>query len=112
MQTTHQSKKLPSQENESFWMDHFNRFKATKLSKSKYARQHHLVLHRFAYWCKKLEKISQPIQPQVQGFVAVKLKPEQILPYPDILCTLTLGKGRQLLVHHESALRLLLESWK
>ena len=76
MQTTHQPDNLPSQENESFWKDHYNRFQSSKLSRAKYARQHQLVLHRFVYWWRKFEKQSQTPQPKVPDFVPVKLKPE------------------------------------
>ena len=103
-----------SVENEAFWKLHFKQFKRSRLSKTAYARNHHLVLHRFMYWSRKFETMK-PVTHSVdhQDFIPVQLptKAARDTPPPQILCTLRLTNGQQLLIHDESALKTCLAVW-
>ena len=89
-------------ENEAYWRRHYERHKASGLSRIQYCRENNVHKDRFAYWSVKFSREKQPL-------VAVKLKQEFSKPTLKGLCQVQLPKGAQFIIHDLSALALLLD---
>jgi len=92
-----------------FWQEHIKQYQSSQLSKAAYAREHQLVHHQFAYWCRKMDKQQKPSQQASPDFIPVKLARAEQPISSSVLCTLELSDGHKILVHQESVLPYLLE---
>jgi hypothetical protein len=90
-----------------FWLQHFQQFQGSDLTKAAYARKNDLIPSQFIYWCHKFEKESQSVQSSSEessDFVAVRMGRNTLPLKGEILCTLDFGNHKQLLIHTELAL--------
>jgi len=94
-----------------FYQNHFDRYRSLSMSKTRYAKEHNLVLHRFIYWSIKFQReLEGRANPQGNhAFIPVKLTKKPPTNAVQILCTLELGDRKRLLIHDLSALPPLLE---
>ena len=93
-----------------FWESHYQQYKKSNLSKTKYSRQHNLSAPQFIYWSHKFEAKSQMKPATAPNFIEVKMQSE--LPNKSYvgLCTLELGNAKRLIIHDMGVMKTLLHS--
>ena len=82
-----------SVENEEFWKQHYESLKASGILRSVYCRQHNLNYDRFGYWIGKWNNNH------ADKLITVKLKSQDSITEPSILCTLELKQGHRLKIY-------------
>lgn len=86
-----------------FWQQQVKQQQASGLSYAKYCHLHNLSYCRFLYWNKKLRQAAAPVElmPVVVQAAASK---------PGVLATVLFKNGKQLQIHDQSILPVLLAS--
>ena len=106
------------EENEGYWKQHQSSFLASGLSRRRYCREHEVNYDRFNYWFNKLSshqksgQLEKELLGKNSSFLPVHLGQAKSDSLSQPLCTLSLKNGHHLVIHHESALSLLLEEWR
>jgi len=74
--TSEKSRQAELEEKRRFWKQHIEDWRSSDLAQTDYCRRHDLLHHRFVYWKRKFQSVSNP------AFIELKLP---AVPYPKIL---------------------------